>query len=785
MENSVRGSDTSSVRVKRSRSLYFRSGIYLLFGGACVLSLAFILADRVVDDRVSLSIEHSSQTAHMYGENFAHDFQEELDVFVTPLRRVLAADPDLTTSSALVGGLLSVQPENSLFSQGVFLLDRGGHALFATTSSHSELFEGAAPRELLELAIESNAAWTPLEREDSGVDPLVSVVVPVSSDGDVLGYFGGISRSSDVVDLLAVRSDNVFVGQQATLALNGGWQEGYLIGDPQMANSTLGCLGDQDILVGGLVCGDQVIAYASAPSYGVVVILRQPVEIAFANAYSLRKQLLSLSAVFTLVFVLLAGLSVLGVVRPVRRLTHSLETLDEHGSGFLVEKGRRDEVGALARAVSGWHERMAASVEEADSTRAALEQEVDAARQHLEILRWVLEQATEGPDLIEAVDRALARSRIVTGLSVGIISVSRGIDRDYKQVGVSEAKATQIIERARRAAITDTARAETAGTEGLATCVDISEHAASISEGELETLAFLAVSDSASGVTVEAAVGDSEVKAIRRLWLESLVNHVALCVASVELRRSAAERQQLQKQYLQRILHAQEDERRRIARDLHDTVAQDLAAHRLDIERVLGKPMDQNHRGNLERFETRAGEMLATVRSILMNLRLSVLEEMGLVAAVRLDFAREQEEHGVRCTLVVDGEDAKIDYDRSVLLFRIVQESVHNAIVHGKSENIFATVNVQPDSIEVLVEDDGIGFDIHEVKRPRPDRAGRGLGILGMEERAHLLQGVLDIRSEPGDGTVVRVTVPRNVEEVAQRGLEPDSQDRVDDDVEV
>jgi len=754
----------------------------LLFGAGCILSLAFVLADRVVDDHVSQSLEHSSQTARRYGENFAHDFQEELDRFVPPLRRVLSTDPDLSSSLDLVRGLLLPQTPNSLFSEGVFVLDRHGHTRFVAAGGHHDVVGGAAPRELLDLAVESSAAWSRLEDGSGQANGAVSVIVPIAHEGEVLGYFGGIAPTSDLIGLLALRSGQGLADQQATLGLNGGWRAGSLVGE-NPSSATLSCLGDRDPALGGLICGNDVIAYASAPTYGVVIILKQPVEVAFASAYSLRKQLLWLAALFTAVFVLLAGLSMMAVVRPVRNLTRSLKTLEESDSAFLAEKSRGDEVGALARAMSGWHERMAASVDEADSSRAALEQEVDAARRHLEILRWVLGQATDGADLIEVVDRALSRSHIVTGLSVGAVAVRRGGKTDHRQVGVSAPNAMEVIGRARAAATR--ADDEVVGSGGIAGCVDVSDQV-SAHDRALKTLAYVAVSDLASGVHVEAVFGDAEVKTIPRLWIESLVNHIALCLASVELREAAAERQLLQKQYLQRVLHAQEDERRRVARDLHDTVAQDLAAHRLDIERILAKQPESEHSATLKRFETRAGEMLATVRSILMNLRLSVLEEMGLIAAIRWDLAREQEKHGVRCTLIVDGEDAKVDYDRSILLFRILQESVHNAIVHGKPENIFATINVKTDSIELLVEDDGLGFDLAEIKGPGADRAGRGLGILGMEERAHLLQGVLDIRSEPGEGTSLRVSVPHDVGDLAVgRGFESNTTDAVDDGLEL
>jgi signal transduction histidine kinase len=206
-------------------------------------------------------------------------------------------------------------------------------------------------------------------------------------------------------------------------------------------------------------------------------------------------------------------------------------------------------------------------------------------------------------------------------------------------------------------------------------------------------------------------------------------------------------------------MSAQEEERSRVARDLHDTVAQDLAALRLEIERVASHS-GAELRGELERLEGRARDMLDCVRRILLDLRLSVLEGMGFLPAMRWLLERIEREHGIRTQFVVDGDETmEPTYQRAVTLFRILQESLLNVVHHAAAENVFCTVNLEPDAIELTVEDDGRGFDVTE-RGPRLEGRPGGLGILGMEERAHLLGGTLAISSSEGEGTTIHVRVP-------------------------
>ena len=217
-------------------------------------------------------------------------------------------------------------------------------------------------------------------------------------------------------------------------------------------------------------------------------------------------------------------------------------------------------------------------------------------------------------------------------------------------------------------------------------------------------------------------------------------------------------REHEQRVLLRRVLSAQEEERRRIARDLHDTVAQDLAALRFEIERLQRQPMSEALAVRLVALEAQAHEMHGTVRRILLDLRPSVLDDLGFLPALQWYLERVERESAVRARLSVEGDEVPLEREMVVTLFRIFQEALNNVVRHAHAEHVLATVTFGAGRVELAVEDDGQGFDPHD---NGPHDAGHPhLGLAGMRERVGLLGGELHIDSKPGEGTTIRVVAP-------------------------
>ena len=204
-----------------------------------------------------------------------------------------------------------------------------------------------------------------------------------------------------------------------------------------------------------------------------------------------------------------------------------------------------------------------------------------------------------------------------------------------------------------------------------------------------------------------------------------------------------------------RLLSAQEEERRNLARELHDDITQQLAFLSIELGRFATEfPEEAVSRKRIEVLQQQAARVSSEVRRISHGLHPSVITDFGLSIALE-EFCGEFERgHGI--TVVFDGlvEDSCLTDTEAACLYRIAQESLRNALIHGHAKKIRVTLRSAGDMFELKVQDNGVGFSV-ESRRSRT-----GLGILGMTERIRLVNGTLDITSRPGDGTSVTAAVP-------------------------
>ncbi len=211
--------------------------------------------------------------------------------------------------------------------------------------------------------------------------------------------------------------------------------------------------------------------------------------------------------------------------------------------------------------------------------------------------------------------------------------------------------------------------------------------------------------------------------------------------------------------YARQITRAQEDERKRIAREAHDETAQILVAlsRRLDALMVSPEiPHDAFAKG-LEGVRELTTHALQSVRRFSQDLRPPVLDDLGFVPAIR-GLTRNLEDAGVETELRVSGVPYRLSPEEELVLFRIAQESLNNVRRHAEASRAEVLVSFNHDSVQMVVEDDGQGFD---APNKFVDLVTSGkLGLIGMQERARILGGTLRIESEPGEGTRVVVDAP-------------------------
>ncbi|TBR07258.1 MAG: sensor histidine kinase [Lysobacter sp.] len=200
------------------------------------------------------------------------------------------------------------------------------------------------------------------------------------------------------------------------------------------------------------------------------------------------------------------------------------------------------------------------------------------------------------------------------------------------------------------------------------------------------------------------------------------------------------------------VLRVQEDERRRLARDLHDGIGQNLTAlkHRLAQVRDALPHGDPLH-GRLDDAVSLCVDTLEDTRELSRLLRPTILDDLGLEPALRWLGRSIGESAGIAIAVEIEALPT-LDGERQTLLFRIAQEALNNIAKHAQAHSVLLRLVERDGRLQLQVVDDGIGFD--------PSVRAQGSGLSGMRERLRLFQGTLEVHSAPGDGTRLRAVVP-------------------------
>ena len=203
-----------------------------------------------------------------------------------------------------------------------------------------------------------------------------------------------------------------------------------------------------------------------------------------------------------------------------------------------------------------------------------------------------------------------------------------------------------------------------------------------------------------------------------------------------------------------RLLKAQETERSRIARELHDDINQQVALLTMDLDLVGGADPGDVKRLAAE-ARARAQEIAKSVHDLSHRLHPAKLRLIGLVAALQA-LRLELSQSGIAIAFTHDNVPSTLSPDLTLCLFRVVQEALQNAIKYSKAREVSVHLGGSPLGLTLSVVDDGVGFDVEAVW-------GKGLGLVSMKERLEAIGGSLEIRSSPGLGTRVEATVPLDV----------------------
>ena len=203
------------------------------------------------------------------------------------------------------------------------------------------------------------------------------------------------------------------------------------------------------------------------------------------------------------------------------------------------------------------------------------------------------------------------------------------------------------------------------------------------------------------------------------------------------------------------LIEAQEKERSRIARDLHDDICQRLVLLSMEIEQANRSPNGSSK--NLEEIRQHCSEIASDVQSLSHELHSSKLDYLGVEAAIKGFCNEVMKQHRVNIAFTGNNVPGDLSKDVSLCLFRVAQEALHNAVKYSGTNQFTARISGTAHDVQLEVRDAGAGFDVAEAKKRR------GLGLASMQERVHLVHGRLFVESQPGKGTRVLAVVPLSV----------------------
>jgi signal transduction histidine kinase len=236
-----------------------------------------------------------------------------------------------------------------------------------------------------------------------------------------------------------------------------------------------------------------------------------------------------------------------------------------------------------------------------------------------------------------------------------------------------------------------------------------------------------------------------------------LGNFLGGTIENTRLMRTVRQHRQDLRRLTEKLFQSQEEERRRIARELHDEAGQSLTAVKLGLDRL-----EENHTGKNVQLKEEIDEIRqmiertsSEIRGLSYRLHPTLLIDLGLEPALNRYFMDIERHSNLGIDFSIVGFDQRLSADMETVLYRFSQETLTNTLKHAKAKRFRLSIIKSYPRIIFLAEDNGIGFDTHIIGKDK-----RSLGLLGMRERASLLGGSFQLRSTPGEGTRIRIEIP-------------------------
>jgi len=691
--------------------------------------------------------------------------------------------------------------------QGIYLLDTNHHLLAATAKapkivwdqvnlkqdwagdfSHIISIDGV-PRPYAIIAV-------PIAHPESNQTEGILTAVINLSNPDIFISSGSLDMEQDGTLQVLDQQGQVLVSTHPERTLTESTVERILnqlsTADTPMFEACLGCATNE-------LDSGTVIAFASLSQAPWEVVIWHESHELFTPVRTIGLQTLVLGLLAILGALGLVVLTTRSVILPVQTLTDATQKIEEVQfdtstlrsvectlATSLARKTirRRDEIGVLTNSFISMCTHLEQSMNEIQSWNRELDARVQARTQQLSILNAVALTVNQTLNLEDILNRALDEVLQLTEIDVIAIFLQnpatgelelkayRGLSKEAArlayQVGMLDGSCGGVLELGKTIVVPDISSYRGRGAKSLQR-----ENIKSLVHVPLMTKGW-ALGSMCVGSHLSVHLSDEEQK-----LLDAIGNQIAIAVENARLYADVQRKERVRGELFKKALAAQEDERKRIARELHDEVSQSLTALLYDAEDGLELEYIPAIKKRLQSICDLTQHTLDNIHKLMFDLRPSMLDQLGLIPALRWLAETRLEPKGIRVNVTTnsnpgllsgESDSQRLAPDIETALYRVVQEAINNVARHAAARNVEIELLLDDGIATVNIIDDGIGFDLTELSLEAIEdiesedfqfsENSRGLGLLGMQERIELLGGDLKIETAPGSGTQIYIRVP-------------------------
>ncbi len=783
-----------------------RIGLLVVLGLSLLFFLFGFLSLRAVQESSSRALRErlvAAQLTARHTDNFLRQYIDVLTQIVDgEAGELRSADP--VARARLLERLQ--HGWGNVLVHGVFLTDEAGGLLWSVSSDGDAPGEASAHHyDIAPEVLETGQGAVSNAYADESGRILISIGVPVrGAEGRVAGVlleaidlfdapFNGfvqpVSLGSTGYAEIVDRNGLVLASSNRDTIFRKSDHTDQFAGLIDARRPTVGGCHSCHAAGGASQVEPDILAFAplSAAPWGVAI--RQSESEALGPTRDLERLLVIAGIGAIVVAALTVWLTSRSVVWPIRALTLAARRIAAGDLDSSVDRRAPAEIGELARAFDEMRIRLKASMDGLEQANSTLERRVEQRTRQLAALLDVSKALASTLDLRELLDVVAARAKDVLDLAdAGIIALcaptsgrqevraSWGYEAAIRMMSFGPGEgATGIAMATGKPVLADTpeAIAEVRSRLDMENRAWLAQASHGLgSPGGLMSLPLVVKGKAIGAMTVEHYADSGTFTQADLRLAQALADQTAVAVEKARLYEEVLEKEVLRGELLEKVISAQEDERKRIARELHDDTCQSLAALAIRLEEVeQGLPERAvEARSELSLLKMQVSATLREVRTIAYNLRPSILDDLGLVMAIDWYGKEHVTRRGLEVHVDADGMTSALPPALETVLFRIAQESLNNVAKHSGASRATVRLMAEDGKVTLEVEDNGLGFDVERVLRPRGHH--RTLGLQGMIERARLSGGILKAASSIGRGTLIRVELP--VQAGQENGCEKD-----------